>query len=67
MKDLEFLAEVINEVSNGDHHLDTNPDMDPVTVGLRHGCVGLDGNTTTELWNSYKELTGEKQLTLKLT
>lgn len=66
MADLEFLGQVISEVSHGVHDLVTDPNMEPVTVLLRSGGSELVGNTTLELWNDYKRMVGEENLRLHL-
>jgi len=66
MKDLEFLREVISEVSHGKHELVGDPNMDPVTLLSGDGGSGLEGETTLELWNEYKKMIGEEKLTLHL-
>lgn len=66
MKDLEFLNQVVSEVSHGVHSVVTDPEMDPVTVLLRNGGAELRGNTTLELWGDYKKMVGEEKLRLHL-
>ena len=56
MKDLEFLAEIIDQITDGDAQLVTNPEMDPVTLIHGDGGFQLEGNTTSELFDSFKEL-----------
>jgi hypothetical protein len=66
MQEIDLLAEVIEEVSNGKHsvHLDSDGS---VTILSGSGGSMLDGENTLEVWNKYKNMCDVTRHKLKLT
>ncbi len=64
MSELEFLKEVISEVSHGAHDLVWESDMTGVTVLSRSGGSMIEGDTILKLWNEYKKMVNAEHLAL---